>query len=83
MTALTVNYLFQDIENFMKDVYKARYATDIGDDTVKFLYSVAVSVFAIGGMLGGLSGGMIANRFGRLANIPFSYISCTNRAPSE
>lgn len=50
----------------MKDVYKNRYGEDISDDSVKKLYSVAVSIFAIGGMLGGFSGGIIANRFGRL-----------------
>ncbi|XP_014484169.1 PREDICTED: glucose transporter type 1 isoform X3 [Dinoponera quadriceps] len=54
-----------NIENFMKDVYKDRYGEDISDDSVKKLYSVAVSIFAIGGMVGGFSGGTIANRFGR------------------
>lgn len=55
----------QNIANFMKDVYKNRYGLDLQDDTVNRLYSIAVSIFAIGGMLGGFSGGMIANRFGR------------------
>ncbi|XP_046391066.1 glucose transporter type 1 isoform X3 [Ischnura elegans] len=54
-----------NIENFMKDVYKERHGEDIQEDSVKLLYSVAVSIFAIGGMLGGFSGGIIANRFGR------------------
>jgi SP family facilitated glucose transporter-like MFS transporter 1 len=58
----------QNIENFMKDVYKSRYGEDIQDDSVKLLYSLAVSIFAIGGMLGGFCGGMIANRFGRYNN---------------
>lgn len=49
----------------MKDVYKDRYGKDIQEDSVNKLYSIAVSIFAIGGMLGGFSGGMIANRFGR------------------
>lgn len=52
----------------MKDVYKSRYGEDIQDDSVKLLYSLAVSIFAIGGMLGGFCGGMIANRFGRYNN---------------
>lgn len=66
--------LFQNIENFMKDVYKDRYGEDISDDYVKRLYSVAVSIFAIGGMLGGFSGGIIANRFGRFVRKCFHSI---------
>ncbi|XP_055620794.1 glucose transporter type 1 isoform X2 [Toxorhynchites rutilus septentrionalis] len=54
-----------NIENFMKDVYKDRYGEDISEEFIQKLYSVAVSIFAIGGMLGGFSGGWIANRFGR------------------
>lgn len=54
-----------NIENFMKDVYKDRYGEDISEEFIQQLYSVAVSIFAIGGMLGGFSGGWIANRFGR------------------
>ncbi|KAF4522520.1 hypothetical protein B566_EDAN009967, partial [Ephemera danica] len=54
-----------NIENFMKDVYKDRFGEDIPEEKVKILYSIAVSIFAIGGMVGGFSGGMIANRFGR------------------
>lgn len=65
---------FQNIENFMKDVYKDRYGEDISDDYVKRLYSVAVSIFAIGGMLGGFSGGIIANRFGRFVRKCFHSI---------
>uniref|UniRef100_A0A2A4JK77 Major facilitator superfamily (MFS) profile domain-containing protein n=1 Tax=Heliothis virescens TaxID=7102 RepID=A0A2A4JK77_HELVI len=60
-----INAPGKNIANFMKDVYKNRYGMDLQDDTVNRLYSIAVSIFAIGGMLGGFSGGMIANRFGR------------------
>lgn len=49
----------------MKDVYKDRYGDDMSDKSVKRLFSLAVSIFAIGGMVGGISGGVIANRFGR------------------
>lgn len=54
-----------NIEYFIKDVYKSRYGEDLPDASVERLYSIAVSIFAIGGMLGGFSGGMVANKFGR------------------
>ncbi|KAH1003778.1 glucose transporter type 1 isoform X7 [Dendroctonus ponderosae] len=60
-----INAPQSNIEYFMKDVYKSRYNADMLDENVKTLYSVVVSVFAIGGMVGGFSGGMVANRFGR------------------
>uniref|UniRef100_A0A1B6DFT3 Major facilitator superfamily (MFS) profile domain-containing protein n=2 Tax=Clastoptera arizonana TaxID=38151 RepID=A0A1B6DFT3_9HEMI len=60
-----INAPEKNIENFMKDVYRSRYATEIQEESVKLLYSLAVSIFAIGGMLGGFSGGLIANKFGR------------------
>ncbi|XP_065205177.1 glucose transporter type 1 isoform X3 [Planococcus citri] len=54
-----------NIETFIKEVYKIRYNEDLPDATITGMYSFAVSIFAVGGMLGGFSGGMIANRFGR------------------
>lgn len=60
-----INAPGKNIENFMKDVYKNRYSEDVSDDFIKHLRSVAVSIFAIGGMVGGFSGGWISNRFGR------------------
>lgn len=60
-----INAPEENIEYFFKDVYKARYGKDLPTDSVKMLYSIAVSIFAIGGMLGGFSGGMVANKFGR------------------
>lgn len=39
------------------------------EDQLEDLYSIFVSIFAVGGMLGGFSGGMFANRFGRCSFI--------------
>nr|AHF27422.1 putative sugar transporter 16 [Phaedon cochleariae] len=60
-----INAPQRNIESFMKDLYKQRYGEDLSTDGVEALYSVAVSIFAIGGMLGGFGGGMVANKFGR------------------
>lgn len=60
-----INAPQENIENFMKDLYKQRYGEDLDKDSVDRLYSIAVSIFAIGGMLGGFGGGMVANKFGR------------------
>lgn len=60
-----INAPGKNIENFIKDVYRDRYADDISEEYVKSLRSLAVSIFAIGGMVGGFMGGWIANRFGR------------------
>lgn len=57
--------VFQNIEKFMRDVYKERNKQDLPADSAKLMYSFVVSIFAIGGMIGGFSGGMVANRFGR------------------
>lgn len=36
------------------------------ENLVSFLFALVVSLFAIGGMIGGLSGGYLADKFGRL-----------------
>lgn len=55
----------QIIESFISDVYLSRHGTTISEEKLEFLWSLAVSIFAIGGMIGGFSGAYIADRFGR------------------
>ncbi len=59
-------FAFQVIEKFIRFAYRKRY--DGQNMTYKastFLYAIAVSIFALGGMCGGFFGGWIANKFGR------------------
>ncbi|XP_012255629.2 glucose transporter type 1-like isoform X2 [Athalia rosae] len=58
-----------NIQNFMRAVYRERNGIDIKESLVTMLYSVAVSIFAIGGMIGGFSAGMIADKFGRKGSL--------------
>jgi MFS transporter, SP family, solute carrier family 2 (facilitated glucose transporter), member 1 len=55
----------QVIEEFIRAAYKVRYSQEIADNYVTLIYSIAVGIFGIGGMIGGISGGFVANRYGR------------------
>ncbi|XP_026681667.1 glucose transporter type 1 [Diaphorina citri] len=70
-----INAPEKNIEKFFKDVYKERNLVDMTDEKAKIFYSVAVSIFAIGGMLGGFSGGSIADKFGRFFVIIFFFFN--------
>lgn len=60
-----INAPIKVIQKFIKEVWKERYEDEISDGTLNLLWAVTVSMFAIGGMIGGISGGYIANKFGR------------------
>lgn len=54
-------------------MFEDRYKENMDNGQAELLYSFAVSIFAIGGMLGGFSGGIIANRFGRFVGTHLMY----------
>ncbi|XP_045107188.1 glucose transporter type 1-like isoform X7 [Portunus trituberculatus] len=53
------------IENFIGDCWKSRYHRNIENSKQDLIWSIAVSIFAIGGMIGGFCGGSVGNKFGR------------------
>ncbi|CAL8113551.1 unnamed protein product [Orchesella dallaii] len=70
-----INAPKKDIERFIKEVWEERNKNkSMAKDTLEETYSYVVSIFAIGGMLGGFGGGMIANRFGRKGGLLLSDI---------
>ncbi len=61
------NYLFilQYIKDFYNKTVVSRNGTGLSEETLTLMYSLTVSVFAIGGLLGSLIVGMLVTRFGR------------------
>ncbi|KAM5141594.1 solute carrier family 2, facilitated glucose transporter member 3-like [Mantella aurantiaca] len=53
------------IKSFYNDTYIHRYNKFISPSLLTSLWSLSVAIFAVGGMLGSLSVGYFANRFGR------------------
>ncbi|KPL97521.1 glucose transporter-like protein [Sarcoptes scabiei] len=49
----------------MAEVYKSRTGKYMSEEMLTLIWSVAVSIFAFGGMIGGLCGGAIADYCGR------------------
>ncbi|CAF0759005.1 unnamed protein product [Adineta ricciae] len=63
------------IKNYTKEIYLKRYNSTISDYYQDILYSTAISVIALGGVLGGLLATLLTDQFGRktgllLNNIP-------------
>ncbi|XP_023221239.1 glucose transporter type 1-like [Centruroides sculpturatus] len=63
------------IKEFIADIYKTRTGHAIADNFKDFLWAITVSVFAIGGMIGGISGGSIADKFGRKGGLLLNNIT--------
>lgn len=53
------------VEEFIADTYEHRFEEKPDEGTVKFIFSVFVAIFCVGGMIGGLLTAFVAERFGR------------------
>lgn len=53
------------VEQFLNETFKERYEKDLSSDQISTYFSIAVSMFLVGGMIGALSGGWVAEKFGR------------------
>lgn len=53
------------IKSFYNETYVRRYNTSISESLLTSLWSLSVAIFSVGGMVGSLSVGYVANRFGR------------------
>jgi len=53
------------LSNFIAEIYKSRTGLFISTELLDLIWAITVSIFAVGGMIGGLSGGTIADWCGR------------------
>lgn len=60
-----LNSLLQIIERFINDTWSDRYQEPIKDTSLTAIWSIAVSIFSVGGIFGSFSVGLFVNRFGR------------------
>ena len=61
-----------EIKKFLSESYYRRYNEVLGDASSQTYFSVIVSMFVVGGLFGSLSGGYIADRFGRKQGILYT-----------
>ncbi|CAF0874577.1 unnamed protein product [Adineta steineri] len=69
------------IQQFINETnHRRNNETKISDSTVTLIFSFAVSIFALGGMLGGLFGGFVTERLGRKGGMFYnnivSFLAC-------
>ena len=55
----------QKLRSFFNDTWMERYKQPISPGACTVVWSVAVAIFSVGGMVGSFSVGVMANRFGR------------------
>ena len=60
-----INAPEKEIKQFIQEIYSTRYDATLSKESSKTYFSVIVSLFLVGGLIGSLSGGYVADKFGR------------------
>ncbi|KAJ8392869.1 hypothetical protein AAFF_G00070730 [Aldrovandia affinis] len=69
-----INAPEQKLRDFFNQTWIERYGQNIDPDVCTLVWSFAVAVFSVGGMVGSFSVGVMANKFGRRKSMLFSNI---------
>lgn len=65
----------QYIKDFFNRTAVSRNGSGLSEDTVTVLYSITVSIFAIGGLVGSFTVGMLVTKFGRYRTKPQCFVN--------
>lgn len=65
----TCSLLHQKLRAFFNNTWMERYGKPIPPGTSTIVWSLAVAIFSVGGMVGSFSVGVLANKFGRSVRI--------------
>ncbi|KAF7708302.1 solute carrier family 2, facilitated glucose transporter member 3 [Silurus meridionalis] len=60
-----INAPYEIVQNFFRAASLERYGKSLESSTIEYLWGLTVAIFSVGGMVGALSVGSMANRFGR------------------
>ncbi|XP_076007050.1 solute carrier family 2, facilitated glucose transporter member 11-like [Genypterus blacodes] len=67
------------VQNFINQTWQKRYQTEISEDVLTLLWSIIVSMFTLGGLVGASVGGTLSVKLGRkgtlLANNTFAFMA--------
>ena len=69
-----INAPESEIKKFLQDTYSARYNSTLSEESSKTYFSFIVNLFVVGGLIGSLSGGYVADKFGRKLGILYTQV---------
>ena len=70
----SVNAPEDELKQFLNSSIVHRHKIQLSEEWIKTCFSAVVSIFVIGGMIGSLSGGFLANKFGRKQGMMYAQV---------